>query len=126
MLQELRQTLRQVSDNSDVFQSGLRDSLRLQVSFILAELNRSKSHISAGAKGRLDSLLHELEKEFQSDKNTLTAESPRLLSDLDTLSKGYQLTIRNTHSEIAAKISLNEHEISALLGKAFDQIVQLR
>jgi len=124
LLQELHQTLLQVSENSNNYQNGMNDSLRQQVESNLDELAQTRNFILNVSRGRLDSALAELESEFQSDKRIIDLEATKLLSNLENVSHTNHTALVNSQTEIAARVSVSEHEISALLGKAFNHIVQ--
>jgi hypothetical protein len=124
LVQELRQALVQVADNNTGLQSGLKNSLKLHICEKLAEMSRTKSQLLSGAGDRLDVLLQQLETEFRSDRRILGSEVSRLLSELESWSLGSQAVLRQSQTETALRLSLSEYELSAELGRAFNQIVQ--
>ena len=124
LLQELQQTIAQVTGDNARFQSGLKDTLQTSVSLVLAQLARTRTYLLSSARERLDILLLELDTEFQADKLRLGAESTRRLSELDNWSLSSQSALRQAQSEMSLRVSLAEYKTTAQLGKTFGQIIQ--
>ncbi len=124
LLQEMRQSLMQASEDNRSFENGAKESLKAQSGAVMTQLERSKTVALDGSVERLDLVLLQLEKDSQSDRRNISTESYRMQTELENICKANQAVLIQSESDVEARLSIKQYELTAVLGETFKQVIQ--
>ncbi len=123
LLEDLRQTLVQVAENNQIFLASSKENLRLRIARILRELEQTQEFSLTGTSQNLESLILQLEKDFEANRSDLRSEAVKHLGELESLCKRSQSWLHQSQAEIAGKLASSEYELTGLLGESFGDLV---
>lgn len=124
LLEELRQTLAQVTENKDLFQNSIKDGLKLEVAAILKNAEQSQTRLMTGATERLDAAFSRVEKRFASEKMEFNHEAEKVLIELERLCRKNKTALNHLHSETTGKLAQAKNEHKTAFGEALSGIIK--
>ena len=124
LLEELRQTIVQVTENKDLFQGGIKEGLKLEFASILRNADQSQQRMLSAASEKLDSTFARVEKKFAAEKMDFNHEAEGILIDLEKLCRKNRTEINQLHSESTGKLSQAKNEHKNAFGETLTSIVK--
>lgn len=124
LLEDLRQTLVQVGENKEIFQTSVKETLRLEVAGILQNAEQSRDHAIKAASERLDTQFLKVEKNAGVDKQDFSYEAEKLLLNMDRLCRRSQANLNQIQSDAFGKLAQAKNEYKTGFGETLASILK--